>query len=119
MSVQSVASPRDRWLHLVKDANPALVEAYQQWARANPSVPDTFLALARQMRAAGKRRYSAWAVVNRIRWDYDIRTTGDEFKIRNDFIAMLARHAIARDPSLEEFFELRQMGRHGNLPEPA
>lgn len=106
-----------RWGRLTADARPELVAAYQGWAKANPHVVETFLSLAQQMKAAGRDRYSGWAIVAKMRWDHDLTTKGDVFKIRNDFIGMMARHSVARDPSLEHFFEMRQMGRHGNVPE--
>jgi hypothetical protein len=99
-----------RWKELTADADPQLVKSYFDWIRQNHNVYEEFKFRALQMRGTGRTRYSAWAVVNVIRWDTDLKTRGDGFKIRNDFIALLARHVVAAEPSLENFFELREMG---------
>jgi hypothetical protein len=61
------------------------------------------------MRRTGRKKYSAWTIINKIRWDRDIRTDGDVFKINNDFIALYARKLIDEDSRFDGFFELRRM----------
>jgi hypothetical protein len=41
--------------------------------------------------AMGHKRLSAWLIVNRIRWESMVVTTGKDYKISNDYIAWYAR----------------------------
>jgi len=47
--------------------------------------------------------------MNRMRWETALQTTGDEFKIRNDFIAYYARLFMAYHPEHEGFFRIKRM----------
>lgn len=109
-------SAGDRWQRVVQNANQVILARYIAWIDQNPKVLDTFVQLSLQMLASGRKHYSHWNIVNRIRWDYDIATVGEEFKICNDFIAFLARHAMAMQPELEDFFELRELGTESSVP---
>jgi hypothetical protein len=96
-AIRNEPDPFRRWLLAVKDAKPELVKSYTRWSAANPNIFKTFMSLSRQMAAQGRTNYSGWTIVNKMRWDHDIGTTGDVFKIRN---ALLVRQAIAKTPEL-------------------
>ena len=89
--------------------DPNLVRRFCNYHRANQHVFEEFHRRAIEMRATGREKYSGWVIINRIRWDYDLRTTGDVFKVNNDFIALFARLLIHEQPSFQGFFELRRM----------
>jgi hypothetical protein len=73
---------------------------------------------ARQMQAHGRRRYSMWAVINRVRWDQDLATKTDEFKINNNYASIYTRMVEHFHPDLTGFFEKRKMaGEHWLDPE--
>jgi hypothetical protein len=82
---------------------------YQKWITVNPHVIDAFCALAEQLRGAGLRHFGAKAVVERLRWEYAIQTTGGEFKMDNNYTSRIVRDAIARRPELAGFFEMRML----------
>lgn len=86
-----------------------LVAKFAIYHHENPQIFAEFIALAFEMKETGVSKYSAWTIVNKIRWDHDLATQGAQFKINNDFIALYARLAIYRYPSLANFFELRSM----------
>lgn len=44
-----------------------------------------------------------------MRWDSDLSTKDDVFKISNDYIALYARLMVYRYPEFEGFFELKRM----------
>jgi hypothetical protein len=90
-------------------ADPALLARFKEFHLANPSVYETFRAKAEMMLSTGRPKYSAWVIVQVIRWESDLRTKGDVFKVNNDFIALYARLLIWKDPRFEAFFELLQM----------
>ena len=86
-----------------------LLERFEEYHLKNPRIYTDFCILARSMKAAGRKKYSAWIIVNTIRWDHDIKMLGDVFKINNDFIALYARKAMNEIPALRGFFEVRHM----------
>ena len=94
---------------LFGEADPDLLARFKTFHLANPSVYETFRDKAEMMLRTGRKKYSAWVIVQVIRWESDLRTMGDVFKVNNDFIALYARLLIWREPRFEDFFELRQM----------
>lgn len=91
-------------------ADPALLAKFKEFHAANPKVMEKFLAYARLIRQRGFKKYSAWTIVNVIRWEEDLATSGDVFTINNDFIAIYARLVIHNYPDeFTGFFELRSM----------
>lgn len=94
--------------------DPRLLGKFKEFHTDNPWVYKEFAALARKMKDQGRRgRYSAWVIVNVIRWHRDISTKGDVFKINNDYIALYARLLIFHDASFSGFFQLRTMKASG------
>jgi hypothetical protein len=97
---------------ILHEADPGLVRRFAEYHQQNPQVFDEFRRRAIAMRTAGRRKYSQWTIIQSIRWDHDLRTTGDVFKINNDFIALYARLLIHELPEFKDFFELRTMKPH-------
>jgi len=91
------------------EADPLLVVRFWEYHRAHPEVFEAFCARAREMRDAGRKRYSAWGIVQRIRWEHDIQQGTESFKINNDFIGLFSRLLVHVDPSFEGFFQHRAM----------
>ncbi len=88
-------------------------ERFKTFIEANPHVFRLFQRFAHHLRAKGHNRYSADAILHRIRWhmNVDVKPTGstDEFKINDHYSSRLARLLIERDPTYEGFFELREL----------
>ncbi len=84
-----------------------VLERFKRYHRENPDVYIEFKQFAQQMRNAGRSRYSAEAIINAIRWHRDLKTTGDVFKINNDFKSIYARLLIYYHPEFADFFQLR------------
>lgn len=100
--------------HFEDSSDPALIKRFAAYHAQNLGVYAEFLQRALAVRRTGRRHYSAWTIIQAIRWDFDMRTTGDVFKINNDHIAFYARMAMVDQPSLlEGFFELRRMKPEG------
>jgi len=59
--------------------------------------------------AHGKRRISHWLIINRIRWEVYIVTTGKDFKISNDLIAFYARLWKKTYPQHADLFKTKRM----------
>jgi hypothetical protein len=83
--------------------------AFKRFNKQNPTVYRKFKKYANQMHTNGRRRYSAWAIINAIRWEEDFKTRGSKFKINNDFIALYARKLVKANPKFKTFFNLKQL----------
>ena len=66
-----------------------------------------FERLALEVAKAGFARYSADAVLHRIRWHEQIERGNRGFRANNNWTAPLARWFLKRNPQLPGFFELR------------
>ncbi len=72
------------------------------------AVCDLFETLALRVIAAGHKRYSADALLHRIRWHFNIDKGDAAFKANNNWTAPLARWFLANHPDKPGFFELRE-----------
>lgn len=72
-------------------------------------VCDKFEELALQLKNEHHyKRYSADALLHRIRWHFQIERGRRGFKCNNNWTASLARWFLARHPELPKFFDLRE-----------
>lgn len=72
-------------------------------------VCDKFVELARDVRTMHFRRYSADAILHRIRWHFQIERGRRGFKCNNNWTATLARWLMKECPDeFEGFFETRE-----------
>jgi len=92
-------------------------KSWWDWHKNNPSVWDRFEAYTLEAIESGRRHYSHWAIVNRIRWNTEIETKGGEFKISNDYIGMYARLFHARYPQYDGFFKLKPLKEEKEIQE--
>ena len=58
---------------------------------ANPAVWEYFERFTLEAITHGHRKISHWLIINRIRWEVVMTTTGADFKICNNHIAFYAR----------------------------
>jgi len=83
--------------------------AWWEWHKNNPQIWKKFEEYTLQAIASGRRHYSHWAIINRIRWNEEIETRGGEFKISNDYIGFYARLFHAKHPDYNDFFRLKPL----------
>ena len=79
------------------------------WHKKNPLVYELFEKYTFDAIESGRKHYSHWAIINRIRWDREIETQGSDFKISNDYIGFYARLFHAQHPEHDGFFRLKQL----------
>ena len=84
-------------------------ESWWTWHKANPQVWYKFEQYTLEAIKSGRKNYSHWAIINRIRWHSEIETEGGEFKISNDYICFYARLFHAHYPEHKDFFRLKQL----------
>lgn len=88
-----------------------LKSRWWDWHKANPHVYAAFERFTFEAIRKGHKQFSAWLIVNRIRWETMVETTGNDFKISNDFIAYYARLFMAYHPEHEGIFKTKQLRR--------
>lgn len=84
-------------------------QIWWEWHKANPHVWKYFERFALEAIAGGHKKISHWLIINRIRWEVTIVTTGSDFKISNDYIAFYARLWQAKYPQYKELFNTKKM----------
>jgi hypothetical protein len=71
-------------------------------------VLDLFDQLADSIIAAGFDRYSARALLHRIRWHFKVEKGDREFKCNDHWTPRMARSWLLRHPERPNFFETRE-----------
>ena len=84
-------------------------QAFLVFHRANPHVYDELVALTRQARQSGLTRIGIGMLFEVLRWNFALRTGGDEFKLNNNHRSYYARLIMLREPDLVGIFETRQL----------
>lgn len=88
--------------------NQEIVRKFLGYHAQNPDIYVLFKKFSFELLEAGRKHYSAQAIVERIRWHYAIDRSGsDDFKINNNYRPCYARLLILENPIFEGFFELR------------
>ena len=89
----------------------ALGRRWLAWHKANPEFFTLFERFTAEAIRRGHKNLSGWLIANRVRWETSIVTTGDDYKIRNDYIALFARLYMVRHPQHLGFFRTKRMKR--------
>jgi hypothetical protein len=85
-------------------------ERFEEFHAAHPEVYTYLLALAREVRHKGYKRYGIGALWERLRWHFQIEEAlGEDFKLNNDFRSRYARKLMQEQPELDGFFEIREL----------
>jgi len=82
-----------------------------KWHKKNPDFYRlwcyfTFIAIKK-----GHQNLSGWLIANRVRWETDVETTGNKFKISNNYIALYCRLFMHHYPKYKGFFRIKTMKR--------
>lgn len=86
-------------------------ERFQAFLRANPQVYAEFKRRALALHRRGWRHFGAKAIIEAMRYESAISaaTPDEPFKLNNSHTSRLVRLAIADEPELVGFFELREL----------
>lgn len=82
---------------------------FDRWHEDNPGIWAYFERFSFEAISHGHKRISHWLIINRIRWEVFIVTTGRDFKISNEFIAFYARLWRKTYPQHKELFKIKRM----------
>lgn len=87
-------------------------EKFNEFHAAYPEVYENFKRFAFEKIAQGFKHYSAQSILERVRWETeagaDLFTTGEPFKINNNYTAEYSRKFTADNPRFEGFFRQRR-----------
>ena len=85
------------------------LDSFLRFHKANPEVYRLFCAFTKQLIGAGRRSYSADAVLHRIRWHTAVETKGEPLKINDHYSSLYARLFMMHHGEYSGFFELRRL----------
>lgn len=89
--------------HYPKD----LLDDFKEYHAKNPHVYKMFCEFTWRIKATGRTKYSSKMIINAIRWETDLSTTGDVFKINDKFQSIYGRLFVYHNPEFLDFFEFR------------
>ena len=89
--------------------NNKLNQAFQEFHKSNPEVYQYFRWFAFEAIISGRKRFSAYLIANRIRWETQVVAGDVKFKINNNHIAFYARMFTQEFPEHSDLFELRAL----------
>lgn len=87
---------------------------WEIWHDENPAIWAYFEKYTLDVIASGKTKISHWLIINRIRWEVSIATTGSDFKISNNYIAFYARLWAEKYPQYASLFNTKKMAGEPN-----
>lgn len=87
--------------------------AFEAFHEENPQVYQLLVGLAREGVQAGRNRLGIGNLFEVLRWKMNLRTTGDDFKLNNNFRSRYARMIMAQEPDLADVFETRKLESEG------
>ena len=80
---------------------------FLQFHLANPHVYDKLVELSVFAKRSGAKKIGIALLFERLRWFSMFETSGDMFKLNNDYRALYARMLMKNEPELHGFFEVR------------
>lgn len=86
-----------------------LQEKFELYHRENPHILPLLVRFVNEAKESGREHYSINAIFERIRWHLDIETTGDVFKLNNNYRSRYVRLLEKEYPEYEGFFFKRAL----------
>ena len=84
-------------------------EEFFKFHEENPGVYKLFNRFCYEYLDSGKEKISAAMIINRIRWEIDIHTTGDDLKINNNHQPYYARLWVRNNPAHKNLFNFKKV----------
>lgn len=91
------------------DRYKTLDEQFEEYHRQNPHVLDTLIRMTDQVVAKGHTCIGMSLLVNVLRWESMISTTGDDYKLNNNFNSRYVRLIEQVRPDLIGVFNKREL----------
>ena len=82
--------------------------AFKKFHTENPHVLPELVSMAKTLMSRGHKRYGIAGLFEVLRYRHSISTSGDTFKLNNNFRAIYSRVIMEKNPELDGFFETRE-----------
>ena len=82
-------------------------ERFSRFHERNPHVYEALRTVALWCLKNGKQM-GMKAIYERVRWEFNVRTDGEPYRLNNDFTALFSRKLMKDEPQLAGFFETRR-----------
>lgn len=82
---------------------------FAEYHQANPHVYGALVDLAREWKAAGNDTCAMGMLFERLRWEYGVHGTGDQFALNASYRSRYSRLIEANEPDLTGFFTKRRL----------
>lgn len=90
------------------------------WHRENPAFYELFEKFTNEAIDMGHTQLSGWLIINRVRWETDVVTSGDQYKISNNYVSFFSRLFMIRNPKYMGFFRTKKMSNiHNDVFNPS
>lgn len=109
MATEQIALDLSPLVQVEHEPHHTIAERFEAFHAVNPHVAAGLEQLAAEWLGAGHRKVGVKALVERLRWEAGIRTSGDDYRINNDFTAHYARLLIERRPEWADAIETRAL----------
>src|SRR5262245_12156125 len=97
-------------LELFPDPPPGSIQArFLRFHEENPLVWQYFLAAARALKESGRKKFGARAIIERLRWDMPLTTSGEGYKLNDNYTSRYVRKLVEEYPEFEDLVELRSL----------
>lgn len=87
----------------------AIQRAFEKFHAANPAVFSELVAISRSYAQRGYKKIGIGHLAEIVRWQRNMTTTGDDFKINNNFRSRYARLIVAKYPEFATLFRMREL----------
>lgn len=91
------------------DVETELDSRFQTFHQENPQVYRELATLAKQALERGRSNIGIKMLIEVIRWNRYLTTTGDEYKINNSYTSRYARLLVQDYPEMRDLFETREL----------
>lgn len=92
------------------DRDASIRARFLRFHLTNPAVYDELVAMARELRSTGHRRFGIRMLWETLRWRRMIRTTDPSgYKLNDHYPPHYARLIMDREPDLEGIFDVREL----------
>lgn len=87
----------------------SLQERFEAFHAANPWVYRRLVEMSRAWKRRGRSRIGIAMLIETLRWQYGMMTTGDEFYLNNSYRSRYSRMIMANEDDLDGFFSTREL----------
>ena len=81
----------------------------QVWLKENRALEDEFARLENLLKSRGRYSYGGQAIYEHIWFNKVISEKGGEFKLNNNWVALIMRFTMMKHPELRDLFKVREV----------